>query len=348
MIDILFNNETTSIPATELHFTALQEGNTIFQHFLASPNLTQLQSLSFKKGDLNNESLELLQSHAMRATLKSLSLSDNFFVGEDQKVTDFLAQLETPLLQTLNLNNCYLSVASIKAVIANKHFKGLKSLDLSNNRNIDSALLQLSKSATLKSLEELYISNTGLQPATLFELVSSVNFSNIKKFDIGFNFALGDDLAAVMDDRPFIRYVEYLGVSRCDLTSEGLKYLCKNRFLGNLKDLDISKNPKTALQGILDEWEDFEMLANLNQVIAHECGASSQELAQLNDELSTNFVNLSPGVIAFQELIQHLTQDIPGLNEEELAEKMKRLEEEEAKRLEAEAAEAEAANSGAA
>ena len=284
-----------------------QEENLVY--ILSLPSIQTVTSVSLRGGKVSNPVLNALFESEILPNLVHLDLSNNFLKGRIQPVveegegeevpmipeieleTTFFKDMVTPKLRCLSLRKSHISDRMVEQICSNKSLRELKSLDLSSNFNIEKKLINIPNSKILKNLEELHLRNVELTYDTLLELISSPNFSNMKKLDVGLNYSLKDEIPVILLDEPFIRYLTHLNFEKCDLTNESLKVLSENRHLGNLEVLDISNNPNLTVKSIFDEIEDLSLFSKLKKIYCFGNGLSNEEIAKLNKEYHIKLIN---------------------------------------------------------
>lgn len=313
-----------SLPPRGIRISSIDNLNEQIKFISESPKCDGLKILRICGGNLDEESIEALKNAPFISKLEALELSRISLLTE--VIGNFFADISFPNLKSLYLRNSHLPAYVVKEITNNKSLTSLNILDLSHNHFIEKELINLRHSKIITNLTELYLRNVGLTYDTLIEIVSSPNFSNMKRFDIGLNYMLKDEITVILLDEPFIRYLTHLNLENCDLTNESLKVLSENRHLGYLKVIDVSNNPNLDIRGLFEELEDIKLFTKLENIYIRGTGTSDEDIKQLNEEFGIHLVNQLENPTKIENLQDHLQQHIipdpsenGDANEEEVA-----------------------------
>ena len=168
--EILSSLDVTRLEELSIGESCLISGKNALQHskeyatpfnysiyeFLASLNLSSLRILSMPQMDLDEEALNYLANWTLPA-LQSLDLEDNFV--SDSYFQRWITSGNMPLLEKLVLNKNSVTTRGIR-YLAEQKFSNLHSLCIANNRRLG-----------LKYLDDL----------------SSLNFSRFRQLDLSYN-----------------------------------------------------------------------------------------------------------------------------------------------------------------
>jgi hypothetical protein len=282
ILKTFFINKTTK-PAESLVVQPKGNGLELFETLTKWKKLEQVTRFAFIGSSIGKDELEVFLKTNMFQKLEYLDISETKFY--DDGLIDFVTKFNNPKLKGLFIKNCGITSKLVCTLLKNKAFSNLQILDISDNFNMDPAVHLIASSKHLNNFEELYLRNTYLTIQSLYELVCSHNFSTVKRLDVSNNFAIKDDLAAAMIEKPFIRSLEMINLENCDISNETIKRLSENTYLGNVKELDISNNPRIKVATLLEEIENTKFIHNLRRL----CMANIGVTKALKDEMKAEF-----------------------------------------------------------
>ena len=258
-------------------------GHELFSILTKWKKLEHVTSLAFIGSLIGKTELEAFSKSKMFSKLEYLDLSDTKFY--DDGLMELVTNFNNNQIKGIFFKNTGITSKLALALLQNKVFSNLEVLDLSDNFNMDPAIHLIAASKHLNNLHELYFRNTYLTIPSLYELVCSHNFSTVKRLDLSNNFAIKDDLAAAMIEKPFIRSLEMLNLENCDISNETIKRLSENSYLGGLKELDISNNPRVKVATLFEELENTKFIHNLKRLCMANVGATKA----LQEEIKAEF-----------------------------------------------------------
>ena len=290
VLKTFFINKHTK-PVQSLVVEPLGDGIDLFKILVKWRKLENLKRLAYLGSKINKEELDLLQQSAVFTNLEFLDLSHTKFY--DEAFLDFATKFNNPKIRGLYLQNTGLTDKVIAVLLKNKSLAHIEVLDISNNFGMDPIVNLLAESKQINNLRELYLRNTYLSIASLFEYLNSQNFSTIQKLDVSNNFALKDDFSVALIDKPFVRKLELLNLDNCDVSNETVKYLCENRHLKSLAHLDLSNNKRVSFAKLVEEPEQMKFLQSLKAIHVAGIAIDLALFAELKNEYKVCLDNSS-------------------------------------------------------
>jgi hypothetical protein len=271
-------------------------GADLFKILIKWRKLEKLKRFAFIDSKITKEDLELFSQSQLFKSIEYLDLSHNKLY--DEGFSEFLGKFSNSGVKGIYLQATGITSKSVDLLLKNRAFSKLEALDLSGNLSIQDSILTLSLSKHINGLKEIYLRNNYIKTETIYDLITSQNFSNVTHLDLSLNFSLKDDFSLALLDKPFVKNLQVLNLENCDLSNTSLKNFSENRHLQGLRVLDISSNPNIKLSFLLDELDSIKFFQNLS--VLH-CG-NIKELAEVPAEIREEYrVNLKPSSLVWTQ-----------------------------------------------
>ena len=180
----------------------------------SSPKLARVQSLNVQRNQLTSRGVSALVRSPYLRELRALHLGRNPL---DLKAAEALRE-HTFSLSKLDLDGANISGEMLRVLCASGSLRGLKELNLSNNRIGRAGCEALAACPELASLEILFLHSCGLEDTDVEILLRG----------------------------SALRGLQNLALSENHLTDQGVALLAESEHLSDLTELDVCHNPFTV------------------------------------------------------------------------------------------------------